>query len=113
MIGRNTEIDEFHALVQAINEKFRRDFHLILADRHLLFHTVKELLSFEKHMRAIHAYPVKEDGSGEYVPSSPDLPTCLDVLEDDGVFDIWLHAEIECMYNFAISLQAETVLDRV
>jgi hypothetical protein len=60
---------------------------------------VKELLAFEKHMRAVHAYPVKEDSGGEYVPPSPSLPTVMDVLEDDRVFDLWLHAEIERMFR--------------
>lgn len=87
-------------LVLAINSKFRRDIGTVLADKHLLFHTVKELLAFEKHMRSVHSYPVKED-SGEYVPSSPSLPSCLDILEDDQVFDIWLQAEIERMYHYA------------
>lgn len=91
-------------LVTALNIKFRRDLPSILYDKHLLFHTVKEFLAFEKHMRVIHGYPVKEEG-GEYVPSSPSLPTCLDVLEADQVFDTWLHAEVECTLLFLFYVQ--------
>lgn len=65
---------------------------------------MKELLLFEKHMRAVHSYPVKEDDLSDYVPSSPALPICLDVLDEESVFESWLQAEIERMWRISIML---------